>query len=74
MTIGSGRIIFQDLPRINNAIADNNLAANSDLLSFILNLKKNNKSCHLSGLFSNGGVHSHIYHINYIASILKKKE
>lgn len=73
MTIGSGRIIFQDLPRINNAIADNNLATNSDLLSLFLDLKKNNKSCHLAGLFSNGGVHSHIYHISYIASILKKE-
>jgi len=68
MTIGAGRVIFQDLPRINNAIADGSLAQNPQLQKIIA--KK--KTCHLMGLLSDGGVHSHINHIIFLAEFLAK--
>jgi len=72
MTIGAGRIIFQDLPRINNAIADGSLAQNEKLKNLIFDLKKSGKSCHLIGLLSDGGVHSHINHIIFLANFLSQ--
>jgi 2,3-bisphosphoglycerate-independent phosphoglycerate mutase len=70
ITIGAGRVVYQDLPRINLAIADNSLAQNSDILAFITHLKSNNLPCHIAGLCSDGGVHSHIEHILYLAKII----
>lgn len=72
MTIGSGRVIFQDLPKINNAILDGSLENNPKLQKLISNLKETKKACHLMGLFSDGGVHSHIDHIIYLYKILTK--
>lgn len=72
ITIGAGRVIFQDLPRINNAIKTGGLAKYPVLLDFINNLKKSGKTCHLMGLLSDGGVHSHIDHIMFLASFLKQ--
>ena len=72
MTIGAGRIIFQDLPRINNAIADGSLEKNPKLQKLISDLKTSRKACHLMGLLSDGGVHSHINHIIFLADLLKK--
>ncbi len=72
MTIGAGRVIFQDLPRINNAIADGSLERNSDLQKLIFDLKNSDKTCHLMGLFSDGGVHSHMDHILFLAEVLTK--
>jgi len=74
ITIGAGRIIYQDLPRINSAIADDSLAANKKLQDLIAYLKSSGKVCHLAGLLSDGGVHSHINHIIYIANLLKKND
>lgn len=68
MTIGAGRVIFQDLPRINNAIKDGSLAQNQLLQKLIAN----KKTCHLMGLLSDGGVHSHIDHIIFLAETLQK--
>jgi 2,3-bisphosphoglycerate-independent phosphoglycerate mutase len=68
MTIGAGRVIFQDLPRINNAIKDGSLAQNPLLQKLITD----KKTCHLMGLLSDGGVHSHIDHIIFIAEFLAK--
>jgi len=68
MTIGAGRVIFQDLPRINNAIKDGSLAQNLLLQKLITD----KKTCHLMGLLSDGGVHSHIDHIIFIAEFLAK--
>jgi 2,3-bisphosphoglycerate-independent phosphoglycerate mutase len=64
--IGSGRIIFQDLPRINNAIKDGSLAENADLQKLI----KSSKTCHLLGMISDGGVHCHINHVIFLAKTL----
>ncbi len=68
MTIGAGRVIFQDLPRIKNAIKDGSLAQHP-LLQKLIAAKK---TCHLMGLLSDGGVHSHVNHIIFLADFLKK--
>src|SRR5438105_9877381 len=60
--IGAGRIVYQDLPRINLAIADGELARNPILQAAITKLKQSGKAMHLLGLVSPGGVHSHIKH------------
>jgi len=70
MNIGSGRIILQDLPRIDQAIRDGELAENFALESFARTLQKTGGSCHLMGLISPGGVHSHQNHIVEIAKVL----
>ncbi len=72
MTIGAGRIIFQELPRINNAIKDGSLAKNPALQKLISDLKTSGKTCHLLGLLSDGGVHAHINHIIFLADFLTK--
>ncbi|MES2677162.1 MAG: 2,3-bisphosphoglycerate-independent phosphoglycerate mutase [Pseudomonadota bacterium] len=70
--IGSGRIIFQDLPRINQAIIDGALEQNQNLQNLILACQKSNNVCHLLGLLSDGGIHSHQNHIIALTKILAK--
>ena len=70
MNIGAGRVVLQDLPRIDKAVADGSLAANPQLAAFIAKLKKSGGTAHLMGLLSPGGVHSHQDHIAALASIL----
>ncbi len=70
MNIGAGRIMMQDLPRIDAAIADGSLAANTALNKFIDQLKANGGTCHLLGLLSPGGVHSHQDQILALAQIV----
>ena len=70
ITIGSGRVIYQNLPRINKAIADAQLEKNPDLQRLIINCKKNDKPCNLMGLLSDGGVHSHQDHIINLAKLI----
>jgi 2,3-bisphosphoglycerate-independent phosphoglycerate mutase len=72
MTIGAGRVIYQDLPRINCAISDGSLEKNPQILDLISSLKNTDKTCHLMGLLSDGGVHSHIDHIIFLANLLQK--
>lgn len=72
MSIGAGRVIYQDLPKINKAIENNILEENIIIKQLILELKNHNKTCHLLGLFSDGGVHSHYFHIIYLANLLAK--
>lgn len=67
MTIGSGRILYQDLVKINIAIENDTLKDNT-IFKNILNTSNN---IHLIGLLSNGGVHSHIEHIIAMAKIAK---
>ena len=68
--IGSGRVVMQDLPRIDAAIADGSLAKKPLLLDFINKVKKATGVVHLMGLLSDGGVHSHQNHIVALADIL----
>ena len=70
MTIGAGRVILQDLPRIDDAVADGSLARNPALLSLIWRLQESGGRCHLMGLVSPGGVHSHQNHMTALARIL----
>lgn len=70
MNIGSGRVMMQDLPRIDAAIADGSLKTNAVLLAHIEQLKKSGGTCHLLGLISPGGVHSHQKQILTLAQII----
>src|SRR5712664_2235252 len=70
MNIGAGRVVLQDLPRIDQAVADGSLAATPNLAPFIAKLKASGGTVHLMGLLSPGGVHSHQDHIAALARIL----
>ena len=72
MTIGTGRVIYQDLPRIDQAIEDHSLDTSPALLTYIDTLKKSGGTCHLLGLLSPGGVHSHERHILALADVISK--
>ena len=61
--IGAGRVVFQDLPKISKAIADGDFFENPAYKKAILAAKDAGKAVHIYGLMSNGGVHSHITHI-----------
>ncbi|MDA9231259.1 2,3-bisphosphoglycerate-independent phosphoglycerate mutase [Rickettsiales bacterium] len=74
ITIGSGRVIYQDLPRINNSITNNELRNHTELQKLIKNCRNNNKPCHILGLFSDGGVHAHQDHIMYLAKTIAKEQ
>ncbi|HEX6182076.1 MAG TPA: 2,3-bisphosphoglycerate-independent phosphoglycerate mutase, partial [Chitinophagaceae bacterium] len=63
LNLGAGRIVYQELERINVAIRNGSFAQNPVLLQSIRYAKANNKPLHLMGLVSNGGVHSHINHL-----------
>ena len=67
MNIGAGRVVLQDLPRIDQAVKDGSLGRNPALLRFIAALKKSGGTCHLMGLLSPGGVHSHQRHLVALA-------
>ena len=70
MSIGTGRVIIQDLPKINESIQDGSLNNNPVLLDLIDHLKTNNGDCHIMGLLSKGGVHSHQDQLIAIAKII----
>jgi len=70
MNLGAGRVVLQDLPRIDKAIADGTLAGNPQLLKFAAALKASGGTAHLMGLLSPGGVHSHQDHLAALANIL----
>ncbi len=67
MNIGAGRVVLQDLPQIDAAVADGTLATRDQLTAFIAALKKSGGTCHLMGLLSPGGVHSHQDHMVALA-------
>lgn len=71
MNIGAGRVVYQDLVRVNKAIDDKELDQNSVLLDAFAYAKKNNKSVHYIGLVSDGGVHSHVEHLKGLITIAK---
>jgi len=72
MNLGAGRVVWQDLPRINNAIADGSFANATQLTNFIEALKNSGGTCHLAGLVSTGGVHSHLDHVVALAEAVVK--
>jgi len=74
MNLGAGRIVYQDLAKINLAITDNTLKDEIVLKDAMAYAKANDKTIHLLGLLSNGGVHSHIDHVKSLLSILSENE
>src|SRR5450432_2411879 len=73
LNLGAGRIVYQELERINVAVKNGEFQKNEILLNSLNYAKENNKSLHLIGLVSNGGVHSHINHLKAITSLCKEK-
>lgn len=74
LNLGAGRIVYQELQRINVAIRSGEFQSNATLLSAIAYAKKNNKKLHLMGLVSDGGVHSHTNHLKALIDLCAKEE
>ena len=72
MNIGAGRIVYQDLTRINKSIKDESFYKNTALKNAILSAKESNSALHIMGLISDGGVHSHIEHLYALLKMAKK--
>jgi 2,3-bisphosphoglycerate-independent phosphoglycerate mutase len=73
LNLGAGRIVYQELQRINVAVRTGEFAQNKVLLDAIRFAKEKNKPLHLIGLVSDGGVHSHIRHLKAIVDVCKKE-
>ncbi len=71
LNLGAGRIVYQELQRINVAIRTGELASNETLLASIKYAKDNGKPLHLLGLVSDGGVHSHTSHVKALVDVCK---
>jgi 2,3-bisphosphoglycerate-independent phosphoglycerate mutase len=74
MNLGAGRIVYQNLARINKAIKEKTLGKEKVLLDTFKYAKENNKNVHLLGLVSNGGIHAHIEHLKGILDVAKENE
>ncbi|WP_462253969.1 2,3-bisphosphoglycerate-independent phosphoglycerate mutase [Ekhidna sp.] len=74
MNIGAGRIVYQDLVKISNAVSDGSIAENKTLVEAVNYARENNKPIHLIGLVSDGGVHSHINHLKGLLSTFHSQE
>lgn len=73
LNIGLGRILYQDLPRINKAIIDNSFYQNKILISACEHALRNNSNLHIIGLISNGGVHASIEHLQALIVLAKEQ-
>ncbi|GAA4322051.1 2,3-bisphosphoglycerate-independent phosphoglycerate mutase [Flaviaesturariibacter amylovorans] len=73
LNLGAGRIVYQELQRINVAVRSGELAANETLLQTINYAKAMRKPLHLMGLVSDGGVHSHTSHLKALCDICKQQ-
>lgn len=73
LNLGAGRIVYQELQRINVAVRDGSFFKNEVLLQSIRYSKENNTPLHLIGLVSDGGVHSHTSHLKAIVSLCAKE-
>src|SRR3989344_8854464 len=74
LNLGAGRVVFQDLLRVNNAIADGTFFENDALISAIDHIKKNNSNIHLIGLVGLGAVHSETSHLYALLTMLQKHQ
>jgi len=70
MNLGAGRVVFQDLPRIDNAIADGSIERQPAIAKIVDALKASGGTCHLMGLVSTGGVHSHQRQVAALARLI----
>lgn len=73
LNIGAGRVVYQDLTRINRDIANGDFFRNPVLLEAINNAKEKGSDLHLMGLFSYGGVHSHMNHLRALIEFAKNE-
>ncbi|MCG2418173.1 2,3-bisphosphoglycerate-independent phosphoglycerate mutase [Aequorivita sp. F47161] len=73
MNLGAGRIVYQDLAKINMAVEKGTISSEPELQKAFDYAKVNNKNVHFLGLVSNGGVHSHIDHLKGLLSAAQKK-
>ena len=71
LNLGAGRVVYQELQRINVAVRDGSFAKNEVLLQSIRRAKTSNKPLHLLGLVSDGGVHSHINHLKALVDVCR---
>lgn len=74
MNLGAGRIVYQNLTRINIAVREKTLGQEKVLVDTYKYAKENNKKVHLLGLVSNGGIHAHIDHIKGLLDVAKENE
>ncbi len=72
LNIGAGRIVYQDLVKINRACADKSILENPEIVAAYSYAKENGKQVHLMGLVSNGGVHSSLDHLFTLCDISKE--
>ena len=72
LNIGAGRIVYQDLVKINRACKDGSIAKNPQIVAAYEYAKKNGKKLHLMGLTSNGGVHSSLDHLFKLIELSKE--
>ena len=72
LNIGAGRIVYQDLVKINRACADGSILKNPEIVSAFSYAKENGKNIHFMGLTSNGGVHSSLEHLFKLCDIAKE--
>ena len=73
LNIGAGRVVYQDLARINKAIEEDTLVNEAAIQNMIRYAKENDKKVHILGLLSDGGVHAHINHLKAIIDILENE-
>ena len=71
LNIGAGRVLYQDLVKINKSIADKSIMNNKEIVSAFTYAKENGKAIHFMGLTSNGGVHSSLEHLYALCDIAK---
>jgi 2,3-bisphosphoglycerate-independent phosphoglycerate mutase len=74
LTIGSGRVLDQDLPRVSRAIADGSFFENDALVSAFHRARERGGDVHLLGLVSHGGVHSHIDHLRALLELARRQD
>jgi 2,3-bisphosphoglycerate-independent phosphoglycerate mutase len=73
MNLGAGRVVYQDLVKVNLAVQNKTLGQEKTLIEAFDYAKKNNKKVHFIGLVSDGGVHAHINHLKGLCDIAKEK-
>ena len=73
LTIGSGRILYQDLVRVSRAVEDGTLLVNEALLGAFRRARERGGAVHLLGLVSQGGVHSHIEHLRALLELARRE-
>jgi len=72
INLGAGRIVYQDLAKINLAVSNNSLKEEKALKEALIYAKNNQKSVHILGLVSDGGVHSHINHLYGLLDVVEE--